>query len=318
MHKEPKKILIAVDGSEQSLACVRYAAETLAGTRAKLDIFSVLNTVPEAYWDLERYPGYNHRVHSLHAWAVTRRLAMESFMKRAMNLVVKNGFPRDDVNVVLADRKVGIARDIAFEAGRGYDALVLGRTGASRIKDLVLGSVANKLLSRDLEIPLWLVGGDPAPGRVLLAVDRSENALAAARHAGRILAGTQAKVLAVSVLRGIQTFIRGPEGMIMPSLEEEGIAEAVQELKNEELAPLFISVKRALAEEGLAAEQVCTRIVSDSASRAQSILETARAEGYGTIVVGRRGLSRVAEFFMGRVGHKVVQMARTEAVWIVP
>jgi hypothetical protein len=35
------------------------------------------------------------------------------------------------------------------------------------------------------------------------------------------------------------------------------------------------------------------------------------------IVVGRRGLSRVEEFFMGRVSDKVLQLAKEMAVWVV-
>ena len=42
-----------------------------------------------------------------------------------------------------------------------------------------------------------------------------------------------------------------------------------------------------------------------------------REGGYGTIVVGRRGLSKVYEFFMGRVSDKVLHLAKDMAVWIV-
>ncbi|MEW5734726.1 MAG: universal stress protein [Thermodesulfobacteriota bacterium] len=318
MHHEPRKILIAVDGSEQSLACVNYAAGMLAGTKSQITLFSVLNTVPEAYWDLEQYPGYSHRVQSLHAWAVAQKRGIELFMDNARALIMKHRFHSDSVIVKVCDRKVGIARDIAFEAGQGYDALVVGRTGVSRIKDLILGSVANKLLTRSMEVPLWLIGGNPKPGRVILAVDRSDNAMKATEYAGKMLAGTPNRIMALSVLRGVQTFIRGPEGMVMPSLDEEGIAKAVNELKTAELTPVFDQVKGILEKEGMDLKQVSTRIITDSLSRAESIVSEARSGGFETMVVGRRGLSRVQEFFMGRVGHKVVQMAHSEAVWVIP
>jgi nucleotide-binding universal stress UspA family protein len=48
-----------------------------------------------------------------------------------------------------------------------------------------------------------------------------------------------------------------------------------------------------------------------------SIVEEARARNFSTIVVGRRGLSRVEEFFIGRVSNKIVHMARDKAVWVV-
>ena len=43
----------------------------------------------------------------------------------------------------------------------------------------------------------------------------------------------------------------------------------------------------------------------------------ARMEGFKTIVIGRRGLSRLQQFFMGRVSKKVVYLARGLAVWVV-
>ncbi|MHC4842819.1 MAG: hypothetical protein ACYTEE_03370 [Planctomycetota bacterium] len=33
--------------------------------------------------------------------------------------------------------------------------------------------------------------------------------------------------------------------------------------------------------------------------------------------MGRRGLSRVEDFFMGRVSKKVLQLAKWTAVWVV-
>jgi nucleotide-binding universal stress UspA family protein len=68
---------------------------------------------------------------------------------------------------------------------------------------------------------------------------------------------------------------------------------------------------------GLNPDRVNTRIVTGSASRAKAIVVEAKNGGYGTIAVGRRGLSRVGEFFMGRVSNKVMQLAKEMAVWVV-
>jgi nucleotide-binding universal stress UspA family protein len=55
-----------------------------------------------------------------------------------------------------------------------------------------------------------------------------------------------------------------------------------------------------------------------SYTRAGDILKEAKDGGYGTIVMGRRGLSKVHEFLMGRVTNKVLHRAEGFAVWIVP
>jgi nucleotide-binding universal stress UspA family protein len=79
----------------------------------------------------------------------------------------------------------------------------------------------------------------------------------------------------------------------------------------------FEQAESRLIRSGFPKGQVKTRIITGAGSRAETIVKTAREEGYGTVVVGRRGLSRVTEFFMGRVGNKVVQLAKGQTVWVV-
>ena len=61
------------------------------------------------------------------------------------------------------------------------------------------------------------------------------------------------------------------------------------------------------------------RDVNTVALLAGSFIEDEEAEGggYSTIVVGRRGLSKIEAFFMGRVGHKVVYGGKKFTVWVV-
>jgi nucleotide-binding universal stress UspA family protein len=68
---------------------------------------------------------------------------------------------------------------------------------------------------------------------------------------------------------------------------------------------------------GLNRDRISSKIRSGVASRAEAIVEEARKSGCGTIIVGRRGMSRVREFFMGRVSKKVLQLAKWNAVWVV-
>ena len=68
---------------------------------------------------------------------------------------------------------------------------------------------------------------------------------------------------------------------------------------------------------GIEGDRISTKIVTGVSSRAKAVVEEAKNGGYSTIVVGRRGLSRVEEFFMGRVSKKVMQLAQEMAVWVV-
>ena len=72
-----------------------------------------------------------------------------------------------------------------------------------------------------------------------------------------------------------------------------------------------------LIEAGMNGERVEIKVRTGMGSRAGAIVDEAKIGGYGTIVLGRRGLSKVPEFFMGRVSNKVIQMAKEKTVWIV-
>ena len=67
----------------------------------------------------------------------------------------------------------------------------------------------------------------------------------------------------------------------------------------------------------LGKERISTKIITGVLSRAAAIVKEARQENYDTIVLGRRGLTQVQTFFIGRVTNKVIHMARERTVWVV-
>jgi nucleotide-binding universal stress UspA family protein len=201
------------------------------------------------------------------------------------------------VTVKIHKREKGIARDIVREAKRGYCCVIVGRKGMSKLKDLVLGSVATKLVEKLSLIPLVVVGKQPKQGAVLLAMDGSEGAMRAVDHVGALLGRSDFEVTLLHVIRV------GNNGYIKEAEKEIGKA--------------FDEAKRRLTKSGFEQNQIATKIITGAPSRAGAIMEGAKEGGYGTIVVGRRGLSRAKEFFMGRVSNKVIHMAKQQAVWVV-
>lgn len=79
----------------------------------------------------------------------------------------------------------------------------------------------------------------------------------------------------------------------------------------------FRQARQILAEGGFDLERVRTHFGVESTEVAQVILEQARAFNCSTIVVGRRGLSRVKEFFLGSVSKSLVGYAKNRTVWVV-
>ncbi len=320
MERRPNSILVAVDGSDQALEAVRYVANLVPPKQAKITLFHVLDRIPQSYWDLEAQPGFRHKVIGVHAWEFQQKKLIQGFMERANRLLTVAGHPKDSVLTVLQERQVGIARDIIIEAKKGYDAVVMGRRGMSPVKDLFFGSTANKLVSRLLDVPVWVIGGSPSTEKLLVAVDRSEGAQRALNYVERFLTrdGTCCECLLFHVLRGSHTFVPDDEGLTVPKGEEDWQERAKQEFEKaeEEMKAFFTETIQQWSRNGVDTSRVSSKIFRGE-SRAGNIVDQAARAGYGTIVVGRRGMSKVEEFFMGRVSNKVLQLAKEMAVWVV-
>jgi len=301
-----------MDGSEQSVDAALYAAKILPADRAEMVLFHVLDKIPETYWDLEKFSPYRRRVIASHAWEMQQQQKIQDVLNRTRDAVVFAGFPEDAVKVVVQGRRVGTARDIAFEALQEYDGVVVGRTGTSQLKDLVMGSIANKLVGRLEDAPICVVGGKPEVDKLLVAMDHSPGAMKCVDYVARMLAGSKCHVTLAHVIRALPPMGQeaADEGFFQAMKEEVGRAREQMEFVMED-------ARSRLLKAGFAREKVDLRMVSDVPSRAVALVEEARAGGCGGIVTGRRGLSRIQEFFMGRVSNKVLQLARDMAVWVV-
>jgi nucleotide-binding universal stress UspA family protein len=303
MGKHKGKILLAVDGSDQAFEAVRYISQLFPPKRMEVVLFHALSKVPEGFWDVEKSPEFKHKLSSVAAWATQQETVIKEFMERARQLFLDRGVPEDKVTVKVGERKKDIAKEIIAESQRGYDAVVVGRLGKSHLKDLVWGSVASKLIGRLTDVPVCVVGGSPQVGKILLAMDTSEEAMKALDFAGNIVDITDCEVTLLHVIRGLESWT-------------SDASEELQEAENAAKTLLEDAVDR-LERAGLNRDRISSKIRSGVASRAETIVEEARNSGCGTIVMGRRGLSRVEEFFMGRVSKKVLQLAKWTAVWVV-
>jgi nucleotide-binding universal stress UspA family protein len=137
-------------------------------------------------------------------------------------------------------------------------------------------------------------------------------------HVGAILGESNCKVRLLHVMREVNPYIWlfEEEDIVQPKLEKGEEAKWWGHLRSE-MAPVFEEAKKHLMDAGFNAERIDTDFITGVSSRAGAIVEQANTMDYGTIVVGRRGLSRVQEFLMGRVSNKVLHLARNKAVWIV-
>jgi nucleotide-binding universal stress UspA family protein len=70
--------------------------------------------------------------------------------------------------------------------------------------------------------------------------------------------------------------------------------------------PLFESAAAILLQAGFDPERIETKVISDSADVAGSIIEEARTGHYITLVMGRSGSSGIKELFLGSTSSRII------------
>jgi len=308
-NQNQKKLLLAVDGSDYARNAVKYVAELGPFQKMEVVLFNVFSGVPESYLDLEKDPQFKRIAREVMGWEMQQKKKIQESMKQAEQILVRAGIPQGAVTMKIQNRIKGIARDIINEAQAGYDAVVVGRKGMNTFQEIVMGSVATKIVHKLTFLPLLMIGSIPPDKKILVALDRSETAMRAVNFVAETLGGFDFKITLFHVIRGNWDFQSGIANLFLP---KENLERAEKEMEE-----VFARAKQRLVATGFKSDQITAKVVTGVHSRAGSIVNEARAGDYGTIVLGRRGISMVEEFVMGRVGNKVINTIRNRAVWVV-
>jgi nucleotide-binding universal stress UspA family protein len=145
--------------------------------------------------------------------------------------------------------------------------------------------------------------------QVLIAVDESANAEQAVRYVGFVLGKTPG--FRVTILH----IIPDPEEDYFPEKEEKE-----KYLKNYSvrIGRTLEKYRHILLEAGFPPDRVETQsTLRYCPSMAECILNERGKKDYGTIVVGRQGISRKEAFLFGSVSSKIVNHAKDCSVWVV-
>jgi nucleotide-binding universal stress UspA family protein len=312
MSSDRKRILLTVDGSEQTSVAAAYLSKILPAGRSEVVLFHVMTKIPEAFWDWEKDPLWPQKTEFLKTWEIQQENKIRDFMDRTRQVFIAAGFPRDAVIIKIQQRKEGIARDLCAESNCNYDALVIGRKGLSTLGGLMLGSIASKILARVSSLSVWVIGSNPAPCKALLALDASDAALRAAGYAGRMLAASDCEIKLLHVVRAITGEFEGLQGDLL-----EDCARKIAQAAANAIKPVFSEALARLVAAGVNPQKITTKVVTGARSCAAAIVAEAAEAGCGTIVVGRKGLSQVEQFAMGQVSNQLAQLADNTALWLV-
>jgi len=316
-----KKLLVLVDGSKRSIQTVNYLKDFMpVDENTRIVLFHVFSGIPEEYRELENIPTCVSAVSQLRNREMEQKRKIRAHMERAKKILITGGFLEQLIEIKFHFLEKGVARDIIDEARSGYSAVVLRRRGMGamkRMKSMILGSVAVKLLQSLTFIPIIIVGQASPVKKILLAVDASPSSMKAVEFVTSLLGGHGYEACIFHAILGLGAIKFELSGVNEPEFPEVKIPDNCIEAFKSKVVQLFQIIKNMLMASGFEPEKISEKIITGAYSRSDTIVKEAEDGGYGTIVVGRRGLSKVEAFFMGRVGHKVVYGGRKFTVWVV-
>jgi nucleotide-binding universal stress UspA family protein len=304
-----KTLLVLVDGSERSMQTVEYICRVKAFLKNRVVLYHVFTGIPEGFWDLEKEAINLSAVNQLKVWEVHKKIEIREFMKKAKAYLLDAGLAAEDYGEIVYPRTKGIARDILAEAQQGYAAIILRRRGMGALEEIAVGSVASKLISKVSFLPVVVAGQRPVNNKILIGIDGSDHSIRAAEFVGEMLGGYGYSVELFHVVRAFSGLVPESPEFVMPREYADD--------HNKQMGKTFASLRQKLIDLGFEDQNITEKIITGAFSRAGAIVEEAEAQDCGTIVVGRKGISSVQEFFMGRVSNKIIHIGRKWTVWII-
>jgi nucleotide-binding universal stress UspA family protein len=308
-----KKVLIAVDDSRHSENALRYAAGLAERVNdVKFVLFHVQPTIsqylmdearskPSARAELEKLMRKSHQ-------------AGQALLQKDKALMVSLGIAEERVQAVSLPRKFGVAKDI-LEYGTAllYDAIIVGRRGVSGLAEVFMGSVSNNIVDNSELLPVWLVDEKCPSEGVMAAVDGSGSSLRAVDHLAFIFGGNPDVT--------ISFFHMAPRladfcPIDFSETDTSAIEAVIQQGNKACIDRFYAHALKKLTDAGISERQIRIDVRQGGFKVGKAVLEAYRKGGFGTLIVGRRGMDK--KYFTGSVSRYLVNQFSGGALWVVP
>ncbi len=311
MEDLTKKVIIPVDGSKNALKSLNYLDLVFKmNHNLDVDLVYITPSLTSAFgnepMDKETYTSL-----SIAEKKIVNK--GERILQDAKNTLVKMGFDGERIKTVSRKKQIGISQDICvFAESTRVDAVLVTRRSHTDLETFFMGRVTDRLVEQCKNAPVWIVGGSVDSKKVLICMDRSGNALRAVDHVGFMLSGTDCRITLFNTMRDLKRMV--PKEVVEEAPELEKLWE---EKAAREVGETMKKAKAMLIEAGIPEDQISKRVVQGSRSPADDIIKEAKEKGYGTIVMGRRGISGFKKFVFGSVTKRILNQAAGFVVWIV-
>ena len=306
-----KRILVVVDDSIYSKKAVEYAI--LMNQVIKDCCYILFNVQPTISEYLIRDAHFNKRSRiALNKLMEKNRQESEKLLNEFKELMIRKGIKADNIETLTKPRAIDTAKDILVSAKENMcDAVLIGRRGVSKLEEIFTHSVSSALVEHIQTIPLWAVSGEVRSTKIAIAIDGSESALRAVDYVGFIVGDNpEIRITLLHVTPKLRDYCP-------IEFEEEGEVEDIV-IKGDKqcVESFFVHAKKHLENAGIRDYQLEIKELPSIVSVAKTIINEIEDGNYGTLVLGRSGISE--SFFLGSVSRYCFYTITNCAVWIVP
>ena len=152
--------------------------------------------------------------------------------------------------------------------------------------------------------------------KILIAMDDSENAHRAVEFVAKSFS-TSNTVTLLNVMLDTAALCQMESPELTPLFRSQQSSFcSLEDKKRQLVTDAMKKAKQALVAAGFADANVTIKVENKDRGVARDILNEAE-NGYDLIVVGRRGISGVKDFFLGSISHKVFAGAKEISVLVV-
>lgn len=284
-----KSILAATDFSGDARSAVARAARVAAERQAELSLLHVMSG-----------PAFSFLRDWLHPAMEVEEKLVEDVRRTLEELAAQVA---GECRIVATPRmRVGGVLDEILSAAAESDLLALGARGLNPMRDLILGTTAERVLTKCTR-PVLVAKRAPqgAYRRLLVPVDFSPHSAAALRAA--VMIAPQAEI---DVFHAFEVPFEGK--LRFAGVSDEEIQRYGARTRQQAVANMDSLISAA----GMAPHQVVRSVAHGSASR--RILEKELESDADLIVIGKHGKSVIEELFLGSVTRHVLSDAKCDVL----
>lgn len=127
-----------------------------------------------------------------------------------------------------------------------------------------------------------------------------------------MLAGTDCEVTIFHTIRDLSRFV--PSDILA---EDPGLQGIWKQKAGENIVPFIKKASELMLEAGVDEDQISSKVIDGSRSPANDIIKEAQENSCGTVVLVKRGMSKIKEFLFGSITRKIVHNMTGLSVWVV-